>query len=111
MTTLLQRALLALSALMGLMTVGGILVFPHHLNPDVGLYLEMGQKVLDGQHPYVDYEEVNFPMIHWLNVLPAILSRLTGLPPTITFQVCMLGLIMLVCGLLWRLLSRQTLMA
>ena len=57
---LFERMLLILAALLVVMTVASIVFLPHYLGPDVTLYTEVGQKLLDGQRPYVDYEENNF---------------------------------------------------
>lgn len=91
------------------MTVVGVVTLPHHLNPDVGVNISTGVRLIEGERLYVDYEEINFPMIHWLNVLPAAVSRLTGLAPTIAFQAWMLVLIGVSSALLWRLFPRQRL--
>lgn len=105
-THLIERLLLRLTLLIGLLLVASILILPHYLNPDVAMYSEIGHKLLDGQRPYVDYEEINFPMIHVLNIIPAAMSRLTGWPATISLQLCLGGLLLLSAGLLWRLLNQ-----
>lgn len=85
-----------------------IISLPHHINPDVALYHDVGHKLLDGERPYVDYEENNFPVIHLLNTPAALLARITGLPTTITFHVFVLALFFASLGLLRHLLSRLT---
>ena len=104
-STLFERVMLVLTGLILLMIVINVTLYPHFLHPDVSMYTEMGQKLLDGQRPYVDYEEINFPMIHALNVLPASLSRLTGFAPTVTVQICLVALLLLSLGMTGRLLT------
>jgi len=104
-TTLFDRILLIGIALVLLFLMISIIQLPHFVFPDVAMYSEMGQKVLDGQRPYVDYEEINFPMIHVLNVVPALLNRMTGIPTTITLQICFVVLLLGTLWLLWRLLT------
>ncbi len=100
-----ERILLLLTCVCLLLTAVHALVFPRFINLDVGLYLEVGNKLLDGDRPYVDYEENNFPMIHALNVIPAGLGRITGLPPTVWVQVCTVALLIACIALTRRLLS------
>lgn len=53
-----------------------ILLYPLRINHDVAIYLEIGDFLLDGKVPYVDYIEVNLPLIHYINVIPVIISRI-----------------------------------
>lgn len=69
------------------------------------MYIEMGEKLLDGMRPYVDYEEINFPMIHALNMLPAGLGRLLNIAPVWTFQACIIGLLIICIVLLRRTIT------
>lgn len=67
-------ALLAGSGLIGLM----ISVQPMSINHDVALYLECGRQLLQGKLPYVDFMDVNPPLIMYLSTVPvAIASALT----------------------------------
>lgn len=67
-----------------------MMVFPRIINGDIGLYLEIANKLLDGERPYVDYEEINFPMIHYINIVPAALGRWLGITPTAPLIFCVL---------------------
>lgn len=49
-----------------------------NINPDVTIFLEIGNRILDGQQPYVDFYEINFPMIQYLSTIPVFVSRLIG---------------------------------
>jgi hypothetical protein len=66
-----------------------LFALPLWVNDDAAMYLEMGEKILDGQRPYVDYEEVNFPLIHYLSALPALLGRWFSVPSTVPFMLLM----------------------
>lgn len=48
------------------------------ISHDVALFLEIGNRILDGQLPYVDFYEINFPMIQYLSTIFALGSRITG---------------------------------
>lgn len=48
------------------------------MNQDVTLFLEIGNRILDGQMPYVDFYEINFPTIQYISAIFAFISRLTG---------------------------------
>ena len=104
--TYVERLLLLLTSVCLLLTLIHAAAFPRFITSDVGLFLEVGNKLLDGERPYVDYEENNFPMIHVLNVIPAGLGRITGLPPTVWIQVCTIILLIGSLALTWRLLTR-----
>jgi hypothetical protein len=53
-----------------------IFLYPLRINHDVAIYLEIGDFILEGKVPYVDYIEVNLPLIHYVNVIPVLLSRI-----------------------------------
>ncbi len=105
LTSLFERVMLGLCIVLVTMIITSIFYIPHHLGPDVSMYTEIGQKLLDGQRPYVDYEENNFPMIHVLYTLPAFLSRATALPPNLTLNACLVALLLLSLGMMWRVLK------
>lgn len=46
---------------------------------DTAMYLTTGRLILSGASPYVDFFDLNPPLIMYLNVLPAFLSAATGL--------------------------------
>jgi len=49
-----------------------------NINHDVTLFLEIGNRILDGQTPYVDFYEINFPMIQYISAIYVLVSRITG---------------------------------
>ena len=77
---------------LGLACLLAVLIFlqPTRVHMDVGLYLEVGELLLQGHTPYVDYWETNPPLIHYLNILPAWLATVLPYPVTMVFM-----------GLLW----------
>lgn len=74
--------IIALLALLGL-----ILLTPTGLNLDSTMYLEIGQYLLEGRLPYVDYVELNPPLIHYINVIPVFLANLSGLNPIFVYKL------------------------
>ncbi len=71
---------------------------------DMGLYLQCGQLLLQGQKPYVDFIDTNPPLIMYLSVLPALGQSTMGGDIVVWFQICMLGLSLLVIAILAALL-------
>jgi len=53
-----------------------IFLYPLRINHDVAIYIEIGDFILEGKIPYVDYIEVNLPLIHYINVIPVFISRI-----------------------------------
>jgi len=46
------------------------------LNHDAALFLYCGQMILAGEMPYVDFVEINPPMVMYLSILPALFPKL-----------------------------------
>jgi hypothetical protein len=63
------------------------------LNHDVGAVLQWSGRMLAGERLYVDINDVNPPLIYWLNLIPAGLARLTGLPAPLAFALSVLATI------------------
>jgi hypothetical protein len=58
-----------------------------NINHDVTLFLEIGNRILDGQIPYVDFYEINFPTIQYLSAIYVLGSRVTGVNVIIVTQI------------------------
>jgi hypothetical protein len=58
-----------------------------NINHDVTLFLETGHRLLDGQTPYVDFYEFNFPIIQYLSAIPVLGSRLLNVNAIIVTQL------------------------
>jgi hypothetical protein len=52
--------------------------------PDVSWLITLGEKMLAGEKPYVDFIEVNPPASFYLYLLAILLARITGLSPEFT---------------------------
>jgi hypothetical protein len=57
---------------------------PADVQHDVAMYLEAGQLLLRGQRPYVDFIDLNPPLITYVSAIPALVARALGtaLAPT-----------------------------
>lgn len=62
-----------------------IFLYPLRVNHDAAIYLEIGDFLLEGKIPYVDYIEVNLPLIHYINVIPVLISRILKTNPIRVF--------------------------
>lgn len=71
---------------------------------DMGLYLQCGQLLLQGQKPYVDFFDTNPPLIMYLSTLPALGQLTAGGDILVWFHICMLALTLFISGLLAGLL-------
>jgi hypothetical protein len=74
---------------------------PLFLCPDCGALLYEGGLLLEGKVPYVDFIEINPPLIIYLNVLPAVLAKATGLSMPMAFQLFVIGLVVLSLAGAW----------
>ena len=75
---------------------------PLFINHDVAMYVDIGHRILDGQRPYVDYDEINLHTIHYLNVLPALLTRGLDINPISAFRLLMFaGLLYMIVVSKW----------
>jgi hypothetical protein len=63
------------------------------INFDVSLILSVSQRWLDGERLYVDLIDVNPPLIFVINLIPAAISKFTGLGAPETLILCILALI------------------
>ena len=81
----------------GLLFVPMILAPP--VNHDVAAVLSFSERWLAGERLYIDMVDVNPPLIYVLNLLPAVLGRVSGLGGILALQACLVAL----CLMLWRL--------
>jgi hypothetical protein len=94
-------------ALAVLLTValGALAQFRLPMNHDVAWLLALAGRVLEGARLYVDYPEVNPPLIVWLNLPVAWAARLTGLAPDTVLRgavVALAGIALGAGAALWR---------
>ncbi|MBP9089470.1 hypothetical protein KBI23_00475 [bacterium] len=74
------------------------------INPDCSMFLRAGQLVLAGARPYIDFVELNPPLIFYINVIPSLFAKLSGLSPETSLYLFTLLLFSLSLLLSWKLL-------
>ena len=77
------------------------------LNPDAAWLLYAAGRVLQGERLYRDLLEINPPLIVWLNLPVAWVSRMTGWPDAAVFRAAVLGLVAVSCAACVWLARRQ----
>ncbi len=58
------------------------------INHDCAMYLSAGQLLLQGKIPYIDFIDLNPPLVFYINVVPAYLSQITGIDASMVFAIC-----------------------
>jgi hypothetical protein len=64
-----------------------ILLSAPRAHPDVAMYLQAAELLLEGERPYVDFVDLNPPLVFYLNTLPVALARLLGAHPMRVFAL------------------------
>lgn len=72
--------------------LGALAQFRLPINHDVAWLLALAGRVLEGARLYVDYPEVNPPLIVWLNLPLAGLAQLSGLAPATVLRLAVVAL-------------------
>ena len=72
-----------------------ILYNPLRVHHDCAMFLQVGSLLLDGRHLYVDVVDLNPPLISYLNMVPAAVSRALGTHLIPTFLLGVWGLTIL----------------
>ncbi len=85
--------------------------YPMNISIDPAMYLQAGELLLQGKRPYVDFLEINPPLIFYLNTLPVLLAKYTGLSVILAFKVILLGLMGCMGICLVRILSTHPLVS
>jgi hypothetical protein len=83
-----------------------ILSAPTAMNWDCSALLFGGQMLLEGKVPYVDFYELNPPLVIYLQVIPVFLNRLIPIPLPLLFNLGVLGLATAAWWLIRTLLPR-----
>jgi hypothetical protein len=81
----LDVALFAVSCALILVMLILTLINPLRVNRDASLHLLIGELLLRGAVPYVDYVEINPPLVHYLHVIPVAIARWIGVNPIPVF--------------------------
>ena len=84
-----------------------VFVNPLRVNRDASLHLLIGRLLLGGAVPYVDYVEINPPLVHYLHVVPVALAGWIGVNPIPLFLLIMLVLTVWSVGCAVYLLARN----
>lgn len=81
--------------LLALMALLAAMVFARRweINHDAALYLHCGRLLLRGMRPYVDFIDLNPPMIMYLSALPSLLAGLLSIHVITAFQLLLLSLV------------------
>lgn len=85
--------------------------YPLDITIDPAMYLQAAELLLQGKKPYIDFIEINPPLIFYLNVPPVLLSQWTGISAVLTFKFCLLAYIGVMAICLLKVLSRHPLVS
>jgi hypothetical protein len=83
-----------------------IVLKPYWVDHDIAMFLQLGDRLLDGDRPYIDYYEVNLPLTQYIHVFPVWLARTVGLNPILVFQTVFLSIVAWSAWMTRRLLDR-----
>ncbi|MDP3510692.1 MAG: hypothetical protein Q8T09_22185 [Candidatus Melainabacteria bacterium] len=99
---------LATFSIFGLLLVRVLALPSNIINPDCSMFLQTGQLVIAGARPYIDFIELNPPLVFYINAIPAFLVKLSGLPADTSLYI--FTLVLFACSLLlcWNLLKDGT---
>ena len=67
--------------------LGYIVGYPDRINHDCALVLSCAQVLFHGGLPYVDFVDVNPPLIFYVNLVPVLLASVTGLGLPLAFSI------------------------
>lgn len=67
---------------------------PSYIDWDVAMNVNIGWRILEGDRPQVDYDEINLPTNHYLNTIPAGLVRFLEVPPVAALRLFVLSLLL-----------------
>ncbi|MBI2811313.1 MAG: hypothetical protein HYX67_10855 [Candidatus Melainabacteria bacterium] len=75
--------------------VRAVFNFSWPINHDCAMYVDAGRLVLQGKIPYVDFIDLNPPLIFYISAIPALMGQLTGvdLDKCFSFFIWLLGLL------------------
>ncbi len=105
-TGALRAACVAVAAGSLLVVIAGVWLSPQRVHHDAALYLTAGDLLLRGAVPYVDFFELNPPLIMYLSALPVALARALGADPIPVFSLSVVALTGASAGSLFAQLRR-----
>jgi len=81
-----DRHAISISIFFGVLTMVMIVgEIPWKIHHDCAMYVRIGQLLLDGKVPYVDFVDLNPPLIFYISMIPALLSRWLSIDPILAF--------------------------
>jgi hypothetical protein len=86
-------------------TISLFMIFPAYINGDAYWLLYLSQQVIDGVDPYVDFLEINPPLIVWLGIPPAWIGKISGFSIEQIFKVYIFALILISMWLSAKIMS------
>lgn len=99
---------LAALGILGLLVTRLFLLPSNIINPDCSMFLKAGQLIIGGARPYIDFVELNPPLVFYINAIPAGFAKLSGLAPENCLYLFTLLLFLLSLALCWNLLRDDT---
>lgn len=82
---------------------------PDSINHDAAMFLDCGRMLLEGLRPYVDFSDLNPPMIMYVSALPAGIAAVLSMPPIAAFNLFVLLLALYSAFASTHLISRSKL--
>jgi hypothetical protein len=66
---------------------------PTLIHHDNAMYLQCAEMILEGKRPYVDFVDLNPPLVMFVSLPAAIVARLTGAPAAVCFNMFVIALL------------------
>lgn len=101
------KFLFILTGLVLALMLASIIITPLRINQDAALFLIAGRLILEGNTPYVDFIELNPPLIYYFNVIPNFVARLLAVNAIPVFTLIVFGLIIWSILTSYQLLTRH----
>lgn len=89
-----------LIAVLTLRLLFSVCLHPLRIGWDPALHLQCAALLAEGGLPYVDMFDVNPPLIWYMDVLPALLSKWLNIPVTLAFNLFMVAILILSAALI-----------
>jgi hypothetical protein len=101
------RVLCALGLAMAFALVAACIVHWGYVSHDTLMYLQVGQRLWQGERVYQDLFELNPPLVMWVHMLPAAAAEWTGVRADLIASIATLVAVLLAGGLAaWSVRSR-----
>jgi hypothetical protein len=99
----------ALVLMLSVFVVTGLsqFLYPMQIHHDPASYLEFAGALLAGKVPYVDFSDLNPPLIMYLSVIPCAFAQWTGMHVIIAFKLFVLAVSLASFGTIYWLISKH----